>query len=167
MNHEHWMREALIEAQKAFDANEVPIGSIIVKDNRIIGRGYNKTESLNDPTAHAEIIAISAASNYLNSWRLTNATVYVTLEPCLMCTGALILARIERLVFGAYDKKFGACGSLYNIPQDNLFNHSFEVIPNILSQESKALLKEFFRKQRLIKKTHKPHLKTHGGYLIR
>ncbi|MEO0083176.1 MAG: tRNA adenosine(34) deaminase TadA, partial [candidate division WOR-3 bacterium] len=112
MNHEHWMHEALLEAQKAFDQNEVPIGAVVVKENRIIGRGYNQTESLNDPTAHAEIIAISAAANYLHSWRLTNATVYVTLEPCLMCTGALILARIKRLVFGAYDKKFGACGSL-------------------------------------------------------
>lgn len=153
MNHEHWMHEALLEAQKAFDQNEVPIGAIVVKENRIIGRGYNQTESLNDPTAHAEIIAISAAANYLHSWRLTNATVYVTLEPCLMCTGALILARIKRLVFGAYDKKFGACGSLYNIPQDNLFNHNFEVIPNILAEESQTLLKAFFKKQRLLKKS--------------
>ncbi len=153
MNHEHWMREALLEAQNAFNINEVPIGAVVVKDNRIIGRGHNQTQRLNDPTAHAEIIAISAAANYLNSWRLTNAIVYVTVEPCLMCTGALILARIKRLVFGAYDKKFGVCGSLYNIPKDNLFNHNFEVIPNILAQECQALLKDFFKKQRLLKKS--------------
>jgi tRNA(adenine34) deaminase len=148
MTHQHWMQEALIEAKKAYEENEVPVGAIVVHNNHIIGRGHNKTECLNDPTAHAEIIALSAASNYLNSWRLTDAAVYITLEPCLMCTGALILARIKKLVFGAYDKKFGACGSIYNIPQDNQFNHSFEIIPSILAEESQNLLQDFFKKKR-------------------
>ncbi|MEO0074784.1 MAG: tRNA adenosine(34) deaminase TadA, partial [candidate division WOR-3 bacterium] len=129
-NHAYWMQEALLEAQKAFAADEVPVGAVVVYENKIIGRGYNQTETLHDPTAHAEIIALSAAANYLKSWRLSNTSVYITLEPCVMCTGALILARIKRLIFGAYDTKFGACGSVYNIPHDNFLNHTFEVITN-------------------------------------
>ena len=126
----------------------MPVGAIVVVNDRIIGRGHNSTERLNDPTAHAEIIAISAAANYLNNWRLTGVSVYVTLEPCLMCTGALVLSRIKRLVFGANDEKFGACGSIYNIPFDARFNHSFEVIPRIGAVQSKALLKSFFANKR-------------------
>jgi tRNA(adenine34) deaminase len=145
---EHWMQIALQEAQRAYDEDEVPVGAVIVKDNRIIGQGHNKPEKLNDPTAHAEIIALSAAANYLNSWRLTDTTIYVTLEPCLMCTGALVLARIKRLVFGAYDKKFGACGSVYNIPKDSKFNHRFKVTPRILAEESQILMQSFFRQKR-------------------
>jgi tRNA(adenine34) deaminase len=149
MNDEYWMNEALIEAKKALDEKEVPVGAIVVANDRIIGRGHNSTERLNDPTAHAEIIALSAAANYLNNWRLTDASVYVTLEPCLMCTGALVLSRIKRLVFGANDEKFGACGSIYNIPFDARFNHTFEVIPRIRVEQSKALLKSFFENKRI------------------
>jgi len=142
------MQQALAQAGRAFEANEVPVGAVVVQDNKIIGRGHNQTETLQDPTAHAEIIALSAAANCLNTWRLTNASVYITLEPCLMCTGALILARVKNLIFGAYDKKFGACGSVYNIPQDNRLNHSFTIISNILSPPSQKLLQEFFRIKR-------------------
>lgn len=142
------MREALIEAKKSYALDEVPVGAVVVLQNRIIGRGHNQTESLQDPTAHAEIIALSAASNYLHSWRLTDTSIYITLEPCLMCTGALVLARIKRLVFGAYDKKFGACGSVYDVPADNKLNHRFDIIPNILNEESQNLLQNFFRSKR-------------------
>ena len=148
MNDEYWMNEALIEAKKALEEKEVPVGAVIVADDRIIGRGHNSTERLNDPTAHAEIIAISAATNYLNNWRLNEACIYVTLEPCIMCTGALVLSRIKRLVYGANDEKFGACGSIYNIPFDARFNHTFEVIPRISAEQSKALLKSFFEIKR-------------------
>ncbi|MCS7259116.1 MAG: tRNA adenosine(34) deaminase TadA [candidate division WOR-3 bacterium] len=145
---EYWMRFALAEAQKAFEEDEVPVGAVVISDNKIIGQGHNQIEKLRDPTAHAEIIALTAASNYLNSWRLNNATMYVTLEPCIMCTGALILARIKKLVFGAFDPKFGACGSVYNIPMDNKLNHKFEVKTGVLAEESKLLLREFFEKKR-------------------
>jgi tRNA(adenine34) deaminase len=151
MTNEQWMQEALLEAHKAFEENEVPVGTIIVYNNKIIGRGHNQTEKLKDPTAHAEIIALSAAANYLNTWRLTDTIVYTTVEPCLMCCGALILARIKKLVFGAYDKKFGVCGSNYNIPEDNKFNHKFEVIPGISTIESQNLLRDFFKKKRMLK----------------
>jgi tRNA(adenine34) deaminase len=150
MTDKQWMREALLEAQKAFEENEVPVGVVVVHNNKIVGRGHNQTEKLKDPTAHAEIIALSAAANYLNNWRLTETSVYITLEPCLMCSGALILSRIKRLIFGTYDEKFGACGSVYNIPQDNLFNHTFEVVPGIFSEESRILLRDFFLKQRKV-----------------
>ncbi|MCX7785526.1 MAG: tRNA adenosine(34) deaminase TadA [candidate division WOR-3 bacterium] len=144
----YWMQQALLEAQQAYQEDEVPVGAVVVYNNRIIGRGHNATERLKDPTAHAEIIAISSAANYLNNWRLTNTSVYITLEPCLMCTGALILARVKRLVFGAYDSKFGACGSVYNIPEGNRFNHKIQVTAGVLSEESQKLLQDFFRKKR-------------------
>ncbi|MEO0115744.1 MAG: tRNA adenosine(34) deaminase TadA [candidate division WOR-3 bacterium] len=149
MDDEYWMNEALAEAKKALAEKEVPVGAVVVASDRIIGRGHNSTERLKDPTAHAEIIAISAAANYLNNWRLNEATLYVTLEPCLMCTGALVLARIKRLVFGAYDEKFGACGSIYNIPFDARFNHTFDVIPGVKAEDSKLLLKSFFENRRM------------------
>lgn len=149
MTDEYWMNEALIEAKKALDEKEVPVGAIVVANDRIIGRGHNSTERLKDPTAHAEIIALSAAANFLNNWRLNDAAIYVTLEPCLMCTGALVLSRIKRLVFGAYDEKFGACGSVYNIPFDARFNHTFDVISGVRIEESKVLLKTFFEAQRI------------------
>jgi tRNA(adenine34) deaminase len=148
MDESHWMQEALNEAKIAFEENEVPIGTVIVLDNKIIGRGHNRTETLKDPTAHAEIIAISAAANYLNNWRLTDTSVYTTVEPCLMCAGALILSRIKKLVFSAHDAKFGACGSVYNIPKDNQFNHKFDVITNVLEKDSINLLQEFFKRKR-------------------
>jgi tRNA(adenine34) deaminase len=142
--HEQWMKAALREAQRAFDANEVPVGAVIVQDGKIIGRGYNQIERLKDPTAHAEMIAITAASNHLQSRRLEKCTLYVTLEPCLMCGGAIVLARIPTLVFGVFDLKAGACGTLYNITEDKRLNHTVHVVGGICDVESEALLKEFF-----------------------
>jgi tRNA(adenine34) deaminase len=145
---EKWMRYALAEAQSALEKNEVPIGAVVVYEDKIIGRGHNQVESLNDPTAHAEIIAIGAASNFLNSWRLSGSSIYVTIEPCAMCAGAIVLSRIDRLVFGAKDPKAGACGSLYNIVQDIRLNHQVQIIPYILQQECREILEVFFEKLR-------------------
>ena len=138
------MKQALREAEKAFDEDEVPVGAVVVHDGRIIGRGYNQIERLQDPTAHAEMIALTAAANHLKSRRLEGCTMYVTLEPCPMCAGALVLARVPTLVFAAYDPKAGACGTLMNIPQDKRLNHSIYVIPGICDKESEELLKGFF-----------------------
>jgi tRNA(adenine34) deaminase len=145
---ERWMRVALQEAAKAFKKKEVPVGAVVVYQDKIIGRGHNQTESLRDPTAHAEILAIGAAANYLNSWRLSDAVLYVTLEPCPMCAGAMVLSRIKKLVFGAYDLKAGACGSLYNIIQDKRLNHQVEVIPEVLKEECSTFLQDFFKQRR-------------------
>lgn len=145
---EKWMRHALTEARQALKKGEVPVGAVVAYEKRIIGRGHNQVETLNDPTAHAEIIAIGAAAGYLNSWRLTGASLYVTLEPCAMCAGALVLSRIDRLIFGTKDPKAGACGSLYNIAQDIRLNHQLEIIPYILERECSQILQEFFEKVR-------------------
>lgn len=147
---EQWMQLALREAKKAFDEDEVPIGAVVVCDNKIIGRGYNQIERLQDPTAHAEMIAITAAANHLESRRLAECTLYVTLEPCPMCAGAIVQARIPTLVFGAYDPKAGACGTLYNIVQDNRLNHQPHVISGVCDRESEELLKGFFGRVRMI-----------------
>ena len=149
---EKWMRHALAEAQLALNKKEVPIGAVVVYEDKIIGRGHNQVERLNDPTAHAEIIAIGAASSYLNSRRLSGASLYVTIEPCVMCAGAIVLSRLDRLVFGAKDPKAGACGSLYNIVQDIRLNHQVQVIPYILEQECSQILESFFEKIRQSKK---------------
>jgi len=146
--HEGWMRWALKEAKKALSKGEVPVGAVVVYENRIIGRGYNQTEILQDPTAHAEMISISAAANSLKSWRLENCSIYVTLEPCAMCAGAIVLSRIKNLIFGAMDPKAGACGSLRNIMQDYRLNHQVEVISGVLVEESSELLKLFFQNLR-------------------
>jgi tRNA(adenine34) deaminase len=143
------MKLALAEAMKAFDLGEVPIGCIIVQEGHIIAKGHNLTEQLKDATAHAEMMAITSASAALESRYLTNTSLYVTIEPCSMCAGAIVLARISRLVFGAYDIKAGACGTLYNIPQDNRLNHRVEIIPGVLDHECAALMQEYFRKQRV------------------
>ena len=148
--HEQWMKMALLEAQRAFDANEVPVGAVIVYKNKIIGRGYNQIERLRDPTAHAEMIAITAAANTLQSRRLENCTLYVTLEPCPMCAGAIILARIPVLVFSSYDSKAGACGTLYNIVEDKRLNHQTHVVGGVCDSESELLLKSFFKKARTL-----------------
>ena len=142
------MKLAYQEAQKAFEKNEVPIGAIVVKDQHIIGKGYNQCETLNDPTAHAEIIAISSAANTINDWRLTDCSLYVTKEPCPMCAGALINARIKLVSFGVYDNKFGCCGSLYQICQEPRFNHKVIIKGGILEEDCKFLLKNFFNKNR-------------------
>jgi tRNA(adenine34) deaminase len=149
---EQWMELALREAQKAFDEDEVPVGAVVVCDNKIIGRGYNQIERLQDPTAHAEMIAITAAANHLESRRLAECTLFVTLEPCPMCAGAIVQARIPTLVFGAYDPKAGACGTLFNIVQDKRLNHQPHVISGVCDRESEELLKGFFGRVRVIPK---------------
>lgn len=142
------MQEALKEAQKAADKKEVPIGAVIVIGNKIIARGYNLKETSANPTAHAEIIAIKKASKKLGKWRLLNSTIYVTLEPCLMCMGALIQARVTRLVFGCYDPKAGACGSVYDVSNDKRLNHRIEVTPGVMAAQCERILKEFFKSLR-------------------
>jgi len=141
---ERWMEYALKEARQALRRKEVPIGAVLIQENRIIGRGYNQTETLQDPTAHAEMIAITAAATHLGSRRLEGCTLYVTLEPCAMCAGAIVLARIPRLVFGAFDPKAGACGTLFNLVQDVRLNHRVEMVGGILGEQCGELLKEFF-----------------------
>ncbi len=143
------MRQALVEAEKAFGLDEVPIGCVIVRDERIIAKGHNLTEQLKDATAHAEMMAITAASAALESRYLTDTTLYVTIEPCPMCAGAIVLARIPQLVFGAYDPKAGACGTLYNIPEDARLNHRVQIIPGVLDAECASLVSEYFRKRRI------------------
>jgi len=155
----YWMKKAITLARKAESVNEVPIGAIIVKDGSIIGRGYNQRESRNDPSAHAEMIAIRQASRKLNAWRLTGTTLYVTLEPCPMCMGAILLARLERVVFGCHDPKGGAAGSLYNLGNDSRFNHQVELTSGIMQQECSAMLSTFFRNLRQEKKTSRELLK--------
>ena len=153
--HESFMREALKEAQKAFDKGEAPIGAVIVFQNRVIARAYNQMEMLHDPTAHAEMIAITQAADFLRSQAgenhrgsLEKTSIYVTIEPCPMCAGALVLSHCENLIFGAKDPKAGACGSLYNIGQDDRLNHRLNVIGGVLEEDSRFLLQEFFKSLR-------------------
>jgi tRNA(adenine34) deaminase len=147
-NDEKWMEFALREAQASFEKKEVPIGAVVVFEDKIIGRGHNQVETLNDPTAHAEILAIGAASNYLNSWRLEGCSLYVTVEPCSMCAGAIVLSRMERLIFGVFDKKAGACGSIFNIVQDIRLNHQVLITPFVKEKECAEVLQRFFQKLR-------------------
>jgi len=145
---ESGMRAALNEARAAGVEAEVPIGCVIVHDGVVIGRGRNQVETLRDATAHAEILAIGAASNALHSWRLNDCNLYVTLEPCSMCAGAIILARLGRLVYGAPDPKAGACGSVLDVIHERRLNHRVEVAEGVLAEECSSLLKAFFAKQR-------------------
>lgn len=142
------MRAALAEAHAAYEDGDVPIGGVVVRAGRIIGRGRNQREKLSDPTAHAEIIAISAAAAEVGSWRLENCTLYVSLEPCAMCAGAIVLSRMDRLVFGAIDPKAGACVSLYQITSDSRLNHRVPHVAGVLGDECAALLRDFFAEQR-------------------
>ena len=142
------MRIALEEAAKASDVGEVPIAALIVQDSRVLARAHNYRELWQDPTAHAEVIAIRAAATALGTWRLTGTTLYVTLEPCAMCIGAIILARVSRVAFGAWDPKAGACGSVFNLPSEPKLNHRVAVTGGILEQESQALIQKFFKKLR-------------------
>lgn len=142
---EKFMRLALKEAQKAYEKDEVPVGAIIVKDNKVIARAYNQKEGKTDTTKHAEIIAIQKASKKLNNWRLEDCSMYVTLEPCTMCTGAIINSRIKNLYIGTMDEKTGACGSVLNIVEDYKFNHVVNVYRNILNEECKKILQDFFK----------------------
>lgn len=149
---EAMMRLALAEAAAALEHDDVPIGAVVVHGGRVIGRGHNQREALRDPTAHAEMIAITAAAEYLHSWRLTECTLYVTLEPCLMCAGALLQSRLPRLVFGAEDPKAGACGSMYDVIRDVRLNHQVDVTSGVFAAESAELLQAFFRQQRALGK---------------
>ncbi len=143
-----WMQKAFREAERAYDADEVPVGAVVVKDQQIVGRGHNMVEQLNDPTAHAEIIAITAACETLGEKFLTGCTLYVTLEPCPMCAGAIVHARLDRLVFGAFDEKAGASSTLYNIVQDKRLNHQVEVVSGLDSERAGGILRDFFRQKR-------------------
>lgn len=146
--HQNFMIQALKLAETAYEQGEVPIGAVVVKDGRIIGKGYNQTEMLKDPTAHAEMLAISSACATLNNKYLEECTLYVTLEPCPMCSGAIVWSKIQRVVFGAMDEKSGSCGSLFNIASNSKLNHRAEIIQGVLELDSQFLLKQFFASKR-------------------
>ncbi len=148
LTHEAFMQEALVEAQRAYDLDEVPIGAVVVKDGKIIGRGHNLREREKDPTLHAEIIAIKQAAETLGGWRLMNCDLYVTIEPCPMCAGAILQARICKLIFGARDPKAGCTGSLYNLLEDSRFNHQTEVVEAVLAEECSHIMKDYFKQKR-------------------
>jgi tRNA(adenine34) deaminase len=149
---EYYMLEAMKLAMRADEDGDVPIGACIVQGERIIARAWNQRELLQDPTAHAEMIALTQASEYVGSWRLHGCTMYVTLEPCSMCAGALVLSRIDRLVFACRDPKTGAVGSLYNIVRDERLNHMVEVTEGVLAEPCSLMLSDFFRRRREQKK---------------
>lgn len=149
---EKFMKAALKEAKKAYDKLEVPVGAVIVKDGKIIARAHNLKETKYDTTKHAEILAIQKASKKLNSWRLIDCEMYVTLEPCSMCAGALINSRIKKVYIGASDPKTGAVGSVFNLLEDYTFNHKVEYEKGVLQDECESILKEFFKELRKIKK---------------
>jgi len=144
-----FMQEALKEAREAFSEDEVPVGAVIVYQGKIIARAHNQVERLKDPTAHAEMLAVTSAANFLKTKWLKGTSAYVTIEPCSMCAGALVLARVKELYFGAKDPKTGACGSITNIVKHKKLNHRLKVKSGILKQECSALLSEFFKKKRV------------------
>ena len=146
--HDYWMKQALIQADKAFKSEEVPVGAVVIKEDKVIGRAYNQKEQLNDPTAHAEIIAITAAANTLGDWRLNGCTLYVAKAPCSMCAGAIINARLDMIVFGCYDEAEGCCGSLYQLCGDPRFKTKVSVMGGVMENQSLSLLKEFFNSRR-------------------
>ncbi|WP_139990661.1 tRNA adenosine(34) deaminase TadA [Paenibacillus paridis] len=145
---QNWMLEAIAEAKKAEEIGEVPIGAVIVRHNEIIGRGYNLRETQFDPTAHAEMVAIRDACDRIGAWRLLDCTLYVTLEPCPMCAGAIVQSRVKRVVYGTTDPKAGCAGTLMNLLQEPRFNHETELTSGILQPECASLLKQFFRRLR-------------------
>ncbi len=144
MDDQRWMRLALAEAERAAAMGEVPVGAVVVRGDEIVGRGHNRREVDGDPLAHAELLAIREASETVGGWRLNDCTLYVTLEPCAMCAGALVNSRIDRLVFGAHDPKAGYCGSLGDLVRDSRLNHRLDVEAGVLAEECGALLKQFF-----------------------
>jgi len=148
MSDDRFMQLALAEARAALEHEDVPIGAVIVREGVVIARAHNQRELLKDPTAHAEVIALTQASAAVGAWRLTGCAMFVTLEPCVMCAGALVLARIDRLVYGATDPKAGACVSLYRIPEDERLNHRIAVVGGVVAAECGELLREFFRGRR-------------------
>ncbi len=143
-----YMQEAIELARRALDEEDVPVGALVVHRERVIGRGYNQREKLQDPTAHAEMLALTAAAAHIGHWRLEDCTLYVTLEPCPMCAGALILSRVPRLVYGASDPKTGACGSLFEINRDPRLNHQIETTAGVMAEPCAELLRAFFRRRR-------------------
>lgn len=147
-HHARFMQEALHEARQALRTADVPVGAVVVVDQVIVGRGHNQREALTDPTAHAEVVALRAAAQHVASWRLDTATLYVTLEPCMMCIGAAILSRIQALVYGCRDSKAGACGSQFDIVGARRLNHTFPVTAGVCEAEASALLQAFFRQLR-------------------
>ncbi len=151
-DHSRYMMAALQEAQAAADEDEVPVGAVVAYEGKIIGRAHNQRQRLADPTAHAEMIALTQAASYIGNWRLHGCTMYVTLEPCTMCTGALVLARIDRLVYGPADPKAGACQSLYRILDDERLNHRVEVISGFMEEPCRLVLQEYFAAKRAMKK---------------
>ena len=151
---QYYMQKALQQAQLAFDQDEVPIGAVIVHEDTIIAKAYNQVETLKDATAHAEILAITQASAKLNNWRLSNCILYVTKEPCAMCAGALVNARIKKVVFGSADNKLGSCGGLFSIHNSQNALHKFEVQSNVMQQECTQLLQSFFQQKRKMKKNN-------------
>ena len=150
--HDYWMRQALDQARAAFEEDEVPVGAVVVHEERAIAQAHNQREILNDPTAHAEMIAITQAAEALGSWRLSDCTLYVTLEPCPMCAGAIVQSRLPTVIFGAADPKGGGCQSLYAITNDERLNHRSVVIGGVLEHECSKILTEFFQKQRALGK---------------
>jgi len=152
---EYWMQQAIQLAQKAAEEDEVPVGAIIVKNNQLISEGWNQSIQSHDPSAHAELMAIRSAGQALNNYRLIDTTMYVTLEPCSMCVGAMIHARVSRLVFGAADLKTGATGSAINLIHDSIHNHKIDVLGGVMEAESKRLLQAFFKHKRTLKKAGK------------
>ena len=147
-NKKKWMEYAFREAEKAFQQEEVPIGAIIVKDNQIIGRGYNQCETLNDGTAHAEMIAITSAASSIKNWRLDGCSLYVTKEPCLMCAGAIVNSRLSNVIFGAYDNKYGCASSLYQLCSSPKFPHKATVFGGILEGKCLSIIRDFFELKR-------------------
>ncbi len=145
---EEWMREALAEAREALGHGDVPIGAVVVHAGRVIGRGHNKRELLEDPTAHAEVLALREAAATLGSWRVLDSTLYVTLEPCAMCAGAIVLSRIPRVVYGTADPKAGAAGSVLDVLDDPHLNHRPQVLAGVLADECAGLLRDFFAERR-------------------
>jgi len=144
----HFMQLSIEQAQIAEENGDVPIGAVIVYQEQIIGKAYNQRQQLQDPTAHAEIIALTQAASFMENWHLNGCTMYVTLEPCPMCAGALVLARMDRLVYGCDDPKAGACKSLYNIVQDDRLNHRLEVTSGVMEEQCRQQLQEFFARRR-------------------
>ena len=152
MLHDHYLRMALREAEQALEENEVPVGAVIVHDEQVIAAAHNQREQLHDPTAHAEMIAITQAAESLGDWRLEGCTLYVTLEPCIMCSGAILQARIPVVVYGASDPKAGAVGSLYKLLDDPRLNHRCQIVPGVLAPACGEILTRFFQAQRRLGK---------------
>ena len=148
MLHQDWMRLALIQAQTAFEQGEVPIGAVVVHNGQVIAVAHNEKEQRNDPTAHAEVLAIQRATKVLGSWRLTDAILYVTLEPCPMCAGAIVQSRLKQIVYGPADLKGGATGSVMNVLEYNFWNHKVDIVAGVLEEECSDILKSFFRRLR-------------------